>query len=313
MAVLWSGQRVNALLVSCGAFGAAFLLAAPYTLLDLPGFLNKFGELAKHFANPRPDAFSIYLKHIRQSLAIGGSEWVGASGTAAALLGWTLLWAAGLGLIAAVWRAIGRPTLIATVGFLVFAVMYFRVLTDQSGQIFARYAMPLVPLIVLGLAISTAWASASVARSLRSNVARTLASAAVLALVILPGLVQSIAWDRDNAKISTGRLAYEWMVASIRPSESIVVEDHNFRPPSPRFKSESVDRLINKSLDQYRAEGVAYLIAVSSEYDKFPMKDAPAEHMAYEILFRSTQEVARFEPGPQNSSSPTFRVFRIPR
>ena len=49
-----------------GAAAAAFFVAAPYTILDLPGFLDRFASLTAEYRNGAPPAEAgiiIYLKH----------------------------------------------------------------------------------------------------------------------------------------------------------------------------------------------------------------------------------------------------------
>jgi 4-amino-4-deoxy-L-arabinose transferase-like glycosyltransferase len=315
VAALWPAARGRAMLLVLGAFGAAFLAGAPYTLLDLPGFLNSFGDLVKHFSQTRPAALSIYLKHIRNSLDFGTPEWGGVRGSASALLGWLFLCAAGLGLLVALWRAIGQATFAPALGFLVFVFFYFRLLSNQSGQIFARYLMPIVPLIALGLALAVVCMLDILARKIRAAGPRLLASTAVVAFAIIPAAAQPILWDHDTSKVSAAHLTYEWMLTHIRPGELMVVESYSLRPPAPRFRVMHTERLINEPLDAYRAEGATYLIATSSEYEKFTTHPdtIPIEYRAYETLFRNTEEIARFDSGPNNSPGPTFRVLRIPR
>ena len=58
---------------------AAFLVAAPYTLLDLPTFLNQFARLSSEYRAPAttPEPiWQIYLKHLRNALHTAGqSSW----------------------------------------------------------------------------------------------------------------------------------------------------------------------------------------------------------------------------------------------
>src|SRR4051812_2683430 len=54
-----------------GAMLATFLVAAPYTLLDLPTFLNQFARLSSEYRSPPAFAepvWLVYLKHLRIAL-----------------------------------------------------------------------------------------------------------------------------------------------------------------------------------------------------------------------------------------------------
>jgi 4-amino-4-deoxy-L-arabinose transferase-like glycosyltransferase len=53
----------------CGS-GVAYLAAAPYTILDLPGFLNGYAHLAGYYTGQTPaePASSTYFKHLYRSM-----------------------------------------------------------------------------------------------------------------------------------------------------------------------------------------------------------------------------------------------------
>ena len=86
-------SRVTAALSAIAGGVLAFLLAAPYTILDLPGFLNGYAGLAAGYAGGTltEPAWLTYLKHLRLSL-----RWPA-----------TLLIAAGL--VLAAFRAVRGP------------------------------------------------------------------------------------------------------------------------------------------------------------------------------------------------------------
>ena len=52
-----AGVRLSRVAAVVGSGAAAFVLAAPYTVLDLPGFLNGFAELSSVHACANPDAW----------------------------------------------------------------------------------------------------------------------------------------------------------------------------------------------------------------------------------------------------------------
>ncbi len=62
-------SRVLAALATVAAAAVTFLIAAPYTILDLPGFLNSYAALAYGYANGEPPepGWLLYLKHLRTS------------------------------------------------------------------------------------------------------------------------------------------------------------------------------------------------------------------------------------------------------
>src|SRR4029079_17680782 len=68
-------RRIASVAIVVGCAGAAFLVAAPYTILDLPAFLNAFGTLTHMYAVGQPPSepgWLIYLKHLRINLGWPG-------------------------------------------------------------------------------------------------------------------------------------------------------------------------------------------------------------------------------------------------
>jgi 4-amino-4-deoxy-L-arabinose transferase-like glycosyltransferase len=69
-------SRLAALFWVVGGMIATFLLAAPYTFLDLPTFLNQFARLSSEYrshTSTLEPLWQIYLKHLRNALAWPGS------------------------------------------------------------------------------------------------------------------------------------------------------------------------------------------------------------------------------------------------
>jgi 4-amino-4-deoxy-L-arabinose transferase-like glycosyltransferase len=63
-------SRIVGALAIVGGSGAAFLIAAPYTFLDLPAFLNGFAHLMTSYNGKAPGdpAWLVYFKHLRNSV-----------------------------------------------------------------------------------------------------------------------------------------------------------------------------------------------------------------------------------------------------
>ena len=112
--------------VTAFAAALAFLIAAPYTVLDLPAFLNGFARLSSIYrslpAPPEP-GWLIYLKHLRL------------------VLGWPALLALGGGLAFGFYHALRDRDRFRWLGVTVFPVCYFAFVADQRS-IFARYLLP---------------------------------------------------------------------------------------------------------------------------------------------------------------------------
>ncbi len=129
-------SRLVGSLAAVGGFGAAFLAAAPYTLLDLPAFLNGYAHLAGYYSTTAPSepAGVTYFKHLSRSMA------------------WPafLLVLTGLGLGAV--RAIRGPGRVRWTITVVFPIVYFYFLSGQT-LVYGRYLLPLLPFVCLLAAV----------------------------------------------------------------------------------------------------------------------------------------------------------------
>jgi hypothetical protein len=95
MTVPLRGGRLGAALGAAAGCGAAFLICAPYTVLDLPGFLNSVARLAGEYRGPTPyaePAWLLYLKYLLRHA-----------------LGWPALLLAGGGMCLGIVRLIRGP------------------------------------------------------------------------------------------------------------------------------------------------------------------------------------------------------------
>ena len=119
---------------------AAFLIAAPYTLLDLPNFLNQFARLASEYRTPgvQKPMWLTYLKHLRNALGWAGS-----------------LVAAG-GLIVGLARIARGPGRVKWLLAIAFPLTYFWFISRQT-IVYGRYLLPLVPFLSLIAAYTVVW------------------------------------------------------------------------------------------------------------------------------------------------------------
>ena len=180
---------------------AGFLVANPYALLD-------------------PGAFRAGLAEQSQASSDGGGKLglVGESGHLyyLATLTWGLGW---LPAIAAAAGAVGlwlRDRRLALV--LVPAPVVFLLFMGAQDRFFARWLLPIYPLLCL----LAAWAAVETAARLRPG--RAWAVAAVAALLCVQGLVFSIHNDVVLARDDTRALARAWMVENIPEGDRVVIE-----------------------------------------------------------------------------------------
>jgi 4-amino-4-deoxy-L-arabinose transferase-like glycosyltransferase len=287
--------RHQYILAALAAAIAAFLLAAPYTVLDLPGFLNGFGSLSTSLHGRDPNATPgsiLYLKHLRGALWMPGM-----------LL---LLW----GLIHAVVRAVigpGRPRFILLV---VFPIVYFALVSDRT-LIFARYLMPLFPFACLLIAIAIV---SGVTLLRRFNIPRHVRAGLIVALTvvaILPPAASSLSWDVEHARPSTFDRAYQWIVQNVPVDAGIIIETENLRLPA-RFRSMHVKRLVDREYGAYVAAKMQYAVLSAPQTNEmFALSPQdPARYPAYRQMLERMSLVAAFKQSSDNFG-PDVRIFKL--
>jgi len=278
------------------AMVAAFLLAAPYTILDLPTFLNQFARLSSEYRMPptTPDPlWLVYLKHLRLALQWPGSLMV--------------IGGFGLGLS----RIARAPDRVRWVLAIVFPLVYFRFISHQT-IVFARYLLPLVPFLSL---LAAAAVVAAVAWMHRAGVPAGVRQAATVALTliaIVPPAYTAINYDADAAKQWTQGQAYEWIRRELPAGTSIRLEG-SLAPKLPAdYKASYAKQLRLDPFDSYTARGVQYLVASSQCYGLFFSDPAAfrVEYGDYQRIFARTEEVARFEPSAEHPG-PELRILKV--
>ncbi len=296
-AVSLRGEKLRpgpAALVTVGAGIGAFLLAAPYTWLDLPGFLNGFAYMASHHAQPAADGggWRTYLVHLRLSLG-----WPG-----------LILLFAGLAMaIERGWRGPGRARWWMLV---VFGGVYFYTLATRA-IIFGRYLLPLYPVVCLLLAAAIVSGVGLLRRFEIPRVARQTLIALLALAALVPPAVSAVAFDRRISRPSTQALAYAWLLEHVPAGSRIVIEGQAIWLPGDRYRVTRVRRLIERPLAEYAREGYDYLIASSEVYGGILARagEQPRETAAYRRLLEEIPPLAVFAPTPERPG-PELRVIR---
>ncbi|HEV3483967.1 MAG TPA: glycosyltransferase family 39 protein, partial [Vicinamibacterales bacterium] len=201
-------DRRRTLLGAVGAAAGAFLIAAPYTVLDWPAFLEGFAAQAHRFAarNLRPGdpSWLVYLKH----LSLAAWWWVplAVAGTIAVL--------------------VPRASRLRWLPAIVFLLAYYIVLSRQP-IVFARYALPLVPVLcLLAAAAITTLARIAARRTSARQPARRLVLTAGTLVLTAGFAVHTVEWVRQLGRRDTRELAAEWMTANLRPGVRVGVENN---------------------------------------------------------------------------------------
>ncbi len=278
-----------------GTWAVAFLVVAPYTVLDLPAFLNGFAKLMGSYA-PRPLSeapWITYLKHIR--IAFG---WPGVA----------LLIA---GLLVAIVHIVRGPARSRWILLVVFPVLHYLVISRQN-LVFARYLLPIMPAACL-LVASGMMAIVSAARGRVAAIAvRRALMAVFVAGVLAPPAMTSLGIVRAAGRSTTQAEAYEWLEANLRAGESAVIENYVVRLNDSRFRPLYLRRLIEKTFDEHVRSGARYMVATSQMYGAalaHPEQDR-GRYEAYMALFTQAKEVGRFSPSADRPG-PEVRVFEL--
>ena len=278
-----------------GASAVAFLVAAPYTILDLPGFLNGYARLAAGYAglSPPEPAWIIYLKHLRISV-----QWP----AFLLMLGGSIL---------AVVRAVRGPGRVRWTLAVVFPVLFLWFISTQT-LIFGRYLLPALPFACV-LAATAVVSGVSLLR--RFSIPRALRTALIITLTVatlLPATIMSVAFDRMLAKKGTVSLAYDWIQQHVAQDAEIVIESAGLTLTETPFKGRNVKQLRHEAYSDYVDTGVEYLVASSQCYGPYLESPHlfPTEYAQYMKLFEQSQELARFSPSPDHPG-PELRILKV--
>ena len=281
-------SRPAAMVAIVGGMLAAFFVAAPYTLIDLPTFLNQFARLSSEYRAPpnTPDPiWQIYLKHLRNALLWPGSVIVLA------------------GVALGLWRTLSGPERLKWALATIFPLVYFRFISTQN-IFYGRYLLPLVPFLSL-------LAAAAVVRIVdwlrQIEVPRPARNAVtiVLMLVSIAPAYIAIGFDADAAKVWTTQQAYEWIRKELPPGTSIRLEGSLAVKLPPSYRATYVKQLRLDGMELYTGTGIQYLVASSQCYGEYfqDPKRFPAEYADYQQIFAQTDEVARFTPSSDHPGS----------
>lgn len=300
-----AGRRVAAITAAAAASAGAFLLVAPFTLLDLPGFLNGFGAILGYYGGARStgEAAWIYVRHARSWFAWPGvlPLEIGFVSLGLALVGFSRLLSRTR---TSGWRWAGAIPL-------AFALAHFWLVSNQGSLVYGRYLLPLAPMLVLALAAGLVALADLVAR----RVPR-LAPAALpltVALMLAAPVGAAIAFTQEHARPSTLDQVGRWLTSRLGPNEKVVMEGSPVQAP-PRIPLARTGQLVEKTLEDYQASGVAYLITSSEVTDAYRTAPAGREQQAaaHRVLLARTEVVQTFAPN-ETRSGPTLTILRVPR
>lgn len=283
-----------------GAAAGAFLLVNPYTLIDFKGFVTGLRNLQEYYNDP--SSFSlvadVYRKHIQ--------SWFTWPGHLSRDYGLPALLVTALGLVAIATGIRARDGRARAAVLLAFPVAYFVFIANQS-LLYGRYAMPVLPIVAIGLATGMVRIYDVVAR--RAAIAAP-AARGLLLLLFVPPLLSSIGFNRGQEPLSTNEQLTAWMERTVKPDELVLLERRfiSVSFPERRFKLREVTRLIDDPLEKHRADGAVYLIWSNWNQDDL-FKDPTtygSQIAAYNALLRDCELVQEFTTG-----DPVVRILRV--
>jgi 4-amino-4-deoxy-L-arabinose transferase-like glycosyltransferase len=294
-------SRVAAAVIVVISMVGAFLVAAPYSLLDLPTFLNQFARLSGEYraalGAPEP-IWIIYLKHLRNAYGYPGSAIVVA------------------GLAVGAWKTATGPDRFKWALLTLFPVLYFRFISNQH-IFYGRYLLPLLPFLSL-LGAAAVVAIVDVMRHARlPQAAKNVATVLLALIAIAPPSYTSIGFNANAAKVWTTEQAYDWILREIPPGSRVTMESRQILLPAS-YKATYLAQLRLHPFEHYVADGVDYLIASSQCYGPYldPQNGGPGrfpiEYAEYMHIFNQTQELARFTPSDEHPG-PEVRILKIVR
>ncbi|HET7695619.1 MAG TPA: glycosyltransferase family 39 protein [Vicinamibacterales bacterium] len=247
-----AADRWRKLAAIVGAAAVAFLAGAPYTVLDMPAFLDGFAAQFARFAGPprgAEPAWLTYLKHLSPS-------W-GRASVPLAIAGMLIL----------LTRAGARR---AAIPVIAFALAFFYVVATHS-LVFGRYALPLVPVVCIMSAVAVLALAGYVRRfgPLRRPAPAAALLVAVLAGLLWPPAAVAVRWLDQYKEAETRTLAADWLKANAPKGARVATE--NSGPTyldAAGFRVAPTELLLDHPIDWYRSR-VDFLVISSADLSRY--------------------------------------------
>jgi 4-amino-4-deoxy-L-arabinose transferase-like glycosyltransferase len=301
MATAAKSSRARLTLTIIGSWLAAFLLSAPYTVLDLPGFLNGFARVAgDRSAVTIAAAWSTNLSLLRQSF------------------GWPALLLTFVGLLLALNRLVRGPGRVRSALVTLFPLLYVTLVSSRRLAL-ASSLLPIMPALCLLVASAVISGVSLLRRYEIPRAPRTALIAALTIAALLPPAVKSVAYAREIGLVSTVEQAHSWVLTNIPKGSTVLVEAGALKLDDKGYRTTTVQKLIvdpktgaPREHAAYVAEGVEYLIASSQSFGAAlsTPQHFPDDYEGYMRLFEQSRELARFAPSGDHPG-PEVRIYRL--
>jgi 4-amino-4-deoxy-L-arabinose transferase-like glycosyltransferase len=247
-----SADRLRKLGAIFGAAAAGFLAGSPYTILDLPHFLDGFAAQFARFAVPDQSTEPVWLVYLKHLSPAGGR--------------WTVP-LAGAGIVILLWRAGTRARWVPAI---LFTLGYFYMLSTHS-HVFGRYALPLMPMVCLFVAVAVVEIvrlTSRVERLARPAIQRALMGVAAV-LVLYNPAAESVRWLDMQKRADTRSLAADWLRSNTARGARVAVENNGpTYLDAAGFKVIATEQLVDHGVDWYR-ERADYLIVSAADLARY--------------------------------------------
>ena len=270
----------------------SFLMACPFLLAEFPKFVDQFA---------------------RELYTYGYTGQRGSSGTDNWFNHFRYMWLQGTGPVALLLGITGLVLFLCAldpvrVVFLSLPVVYFAFYSTQRVN-WSDNLMPLYPY----LAVLATHALATVARSLRPArfpLAGPLAAAGLLAWAVAIPAATAARLNRNATAPDTGNEARRWIEGRLPRGTAFVAEALGPVPDQRRFKVIVESYATNRSLGQWREEGIEYLLVTSDGYGRVNPENPRGR--AYTQLFERCPLVMEWSRRAGVVEGPTIRLLKVP-
>jgi hypothetical protein len=255
------------LCLALGLIPLLFIVGSPYSVLNFPAFWQGFSDNWAAYGGGANTGSAAGLKTLTNLLNLAGHWSVGGL----AFIG---------GCVGLLRKERAKAALIITVP-IVF-VLFFSM---QSEGGWKRYLFACMP----GVLAAAAFGVESLMVSVR-DMGRQLFSlqSAMLALLMLPGAIESWAYDRDLMLPDTRTVASEWITRSISPGAKIL-SDLESDSPRIRYSKVHAERLLQRTREAGHAR---------ARYYEFMVSGHPGG--GYEV-FQVYREAGELHAGPRHA------------
>jgi 4-amino-4-deoxy-L-arabinose transferase-like glycosyltransferase len=291
---LWKRPSVMAHLPLIGAGVASlvgFIVGNPYSVLDFPAFRAEFLSQYGWAQDPYRQSDVPVAQLILRGLTMGTSP--------------IIVGVSALGLILMLLRQPRKAVLLAS-----FPMAYVAFFLLDSDFFPARFAIPLLPFLV----IAAAYGTGMLVVMLPSSAWRRAAMALAVGLLVIPSVVQDVRHNTLLRAEDTRLLLGRWMDENVPAGSKIALEGYTYidvegRPLGQRrlpYRQEVNSSLRQQPLERYVRENFNYLIVSSYVYDRYHL--APDRHRQaiewYQRLDEELPLVAAFYPRSDGTSLP---------